>query len=116
MQDSKQADLLELAGHYSDFHKDVHGFRPSFSPECMNADWLNAQIKRLSDSLEQRKSTFEGREALREDGWIVEPETDPELIAKAKLSEIARINKYNEMVDRLYSPEMAKDRYKPLPA
>ncbi len=75
----------QLQGTYSDFYKDVHGFRPrGASSEQWNSEaWLTQQIADLHNYIESRKGTFAGRESLREEGWSV-PETDPELIKQAK--------------------------------
>ena len=74
----------ELQSLYSDFHKEVHGFRPrSMSESNWNSEsWLNGVIADLHASLESRKDSFAGRETMREEGWHV-PETDPELIQQA---------------------------------
>ena len=76
----------ELQGYYSDFHKDFYGFRPrgfGSVEDWNNRDWLIAQIDRIHDAMDSMKSTFEGREELRQNGWLVE-ETDPELAKQAK--------------------------------
>ena len=76
----------ELQGYFSDFHKDFYGFRPrGFGTEqdWNNRDWLIAQIDRIHDAFEAMKTTFAGREELRQNGWLVE-ETDPELAKQAK--------------------------------
>lgn len=67
----------ELASLYSDFHKDVYGFRPRFSSE-VTVEGLRAAIDALHASQQRRTETFAGREQMREDGWWV-LETDPEL-------------------------------------
>ena len=82
----KEFSVEELQGYYSDFHKDYYGFRPRGfgTPEQWNdRDWLIAQIEQIHNSMDSMKSTFEGRESLREQGWLVE-ETDPELAKQAK--------------------------------
>jgi len=76
----------ELQGYFSDFHKDFYGFRPrgfGSVEDWNNRDWLIAQIDRIHDAMDSMKSTFEGREELRQNGWLVE-ETDPELAKQAK--------------------------------
>ena len=80
------ATVDELQGIFSDFHKDFYGFRPrGFGTEqdWNNRDWLIAQIDRIHDAFEAMKTTFAGREELRQNGWLVE-ETDPELAKQAK--------------------------------
>lgn len=73
--------LQSLQSEFSDFHKDFYGFRPRYSSnEQWNSEaYLEAQIKSIHDQMEAMKSTFQGREELREQGWVIE-ETDPEMI------------------------------------
>ena len=75
----------ELQGYYSDFHKDLNGFRPRFATDDQwtNKQYLVAQINSLHDQMEQLKLTFEGREQLREQGWIIE-EPEAELAQHAE--------------------------------
>ncbi len=75
----------ELQGYYSDFHKDLNGFRPrGTSEEQWNSkEFLVFQINSLHDQMDQLKQTFEGREQLREQGWIIE-EPDVELAQHAE--------------------------------
>ena len=76
----------ELQGYYSDFHKDYYGFRPrgfGTVEQWNDRDWLIAQIEQIHGAIDSMKATFEGREELREQGWVVE-ETDPELAKRAK--------------------------------
>ena len=74
----------ELQGYYSDFHKDLNGFRPRGATEEQwnSKQFLVTQINSLHDQMDQLKETFEGREQLREQGWIIE-ETDVELAQQA---------------------------------
>jgi len=74
----------ELQGYYSDFHKDLNGFRPRGATEeqCNSKQFLVTQINSLHDQMDLLKQTFEGREQLREQGWIIE-ETDVELAQQA---------------------------------
>jgi hypothetical protein len=67
----------ELQGYYSDFHKDLNGFRPrGIAEEQWNSkQFLVIQINLLHNQMDQLKETFEGREQLREQGWIVEEPT-----------------------------------------
>ena len=64
----------ELQGYYSDFHKDFYGFRPRGASleQWESKQFLVAQINYIHDQMEQLKETFEGREQLREQGWIIE--------------------------------------------
>jgi hypothetical protein len=74
----------ELQGYYSDFHKDLNGLRPRGATEeqWSSKQFLVAQINSLHNQMDQLKLTFEGREQLREQGWIIE-ETDVELAQQA---------------------------------
>jgi hypothetical protein len=75
----------ELQGYYSDFYKDLNGFRPRGSTEEQwnSKQFLVTQINLLHDQMDQLKQTFEGREQLRGQGWIIE-ETDVELAQHAE--------------------------------
>jgi len=75
----------ELQGYYSDFHKDLNGFRPRFASdtEWNSKQYLVTQINLLHDQMDLLKQTFKGREQLREQGWIIE-ETDLELAQQAQ--------------------------------
>jgi hypothetical protein len=75
----------ELQGYYSDFHKDFYGFRPRGADleQWNSKQFLVTQINLIHSQIDQLKLTFEGREQLREQGWIIE-ETDPELAQQAK--------------------------------
>jgi hypothetical protein len=75
----------ELQGYYSDFHKDLNGFRLRGATEeqWANKQYLVFQINLLHDQMNRLKETFEGREQLREKGWIIE-ETDTELAQHAE--------------------------------
>jgi hypothetical protein len=81
MRDYEYWELDELGSYLSDFHKEIFGFR------IRGIDWssravLIAEIRSLDDYMDQKRSTFWGREELRADGWHV-VETDPELIQRA---------------------------------
>jgi hypothetical protein len=64
----------ELQGYYSDFHKDFYGFRPFGDTEAQwsSKQFLVTEINLLHNQMDQLKETFEGREQLREQGWIIE--------------------------------------------
>ena len=74
----------ELQGYYSDFHKDLNGFRPRGDSveQWESKEYLVFQINLLHNQMDQLKETFEGREQLREQGWIIE-EPDAELAQRA---------------------------------
>jgi len=97
----------QLAQTYSDFYKDVNGFRPRFhSVEQMNdAVWLQAQIDRLNVEVgahqEELSKTFAGREQLRMEGWSVPAETDPTLAQYAAWLEAERERELGSLYDRI---------------
>jgi len=73
----------DLGDFYSDFHKDVHGTRPRHMALCADAypdheslveamSHLERLVRGLKDFVESMKSTFEGREQLRSEGWRVD--------------------------------------------
>jgi hypothetical protein len=74
----------ELQGYYSDFHKDFYGFRPRGADveQWNSKEFLVTQINLLHNQMDHLKQTFEGREQLREQGWIIE-EPDAELAQQA---------------------------------
>ena len=61
----------ELQSHYSDFYKDVYGFRPrSSTDEQWNSEvWLQGEIDGLHEYLAKLGSTAQGRAQLREMGF-----------------------------------------------
>jgi len=75
----------ELQGYYSDFHKDFYGFRPRGLSEeqWASKQYLVDQINSIHNHMDMLKETFEGREQLRESGWIIE-ETDSEMVQQAQ--------------------------------
>lgn len=79
-----RTEVEKLQDTFSDFYKDVHGFRPRFptSEQWNSAEWLQQQIDSLHAGLEQQKGTFAGREQLRDEGWHV-PEDCPMCAAYA---------------------------------
>ena len=98
----------QLAGYFSDFHKDVHGFRPRGigSPaDWESREWLCTQIDLIHSYMDTRKQTFEGREELRVQGWVIE-ESDPELAQYAKWLADERSREYAE-----WSAEMDAEYY-----
>ena len=88
----------ELQGYFSDFHKDFYGFRPRHlisSDQWRNRDYLVAQIEQIHDVMDSMKTTFAGREELRQNGWVVEEE-DPELAQQAEWLARERDREYAE--------------------
>ena len=76
----------ELQGYYSDFHKDFYGHRPrgyATAEQWASKEYLVEQINLVHNQMDRLKADFEGREFLRERGWVIE-ETDPELAQHAQ--------------------------------
>jgi len=95
-------DFNDLASFYSDFHKDVHGVRPHYMDMALCAcdypdhaslveamSHLDRLVQGLQDYMTAMKSTFEGREQLRSEGWHIE-ETDPQYMAAYAEAEALR--------------------------
>lgn len=83
----------ELAGYYSDLHKDVYNFRPMISNK--DREGIINGILSIEKHMEKMRSTFAGREELRDEGWDI-PETDPKYIEQAKASQQKRVQQWNE--------------------
>ena len=75
----QEMSMEELGSFVSDYHKDVHGFRPRGDGLYANREALVAIAEGLEAYMEARRSTFAGRESMRADGWVA-LETEPELI------------------------------------
>lgn len=92
----------QLQAEWSDFHKAFYGFRPRYSTEEQWNDiaYLEAQMQQICDEMDELKKTFEGREQLRQNGWVVE-ETDPTLAKYAKWLAEERDREYREWADKL---------------
>ena len=84
----------DLASFYSDFHKDLYGVRPRSIALCASAypdhaslveamSHLDRLVQGIQDYMTAMKSTFEGRETLRSEGWHIE-ETDPSYVWKSR--------------------------------
>jgi hypothetical protein len=69
-----QYDIGGLQGYYSDFHKDLHGFRPRHhsEEEWNNPEVLKDAIRKLHKYMDMLKSTPEGRAQLKADGWHID--------------------------------------------
>ena len=93
----------ELQSHYSDFYKDVHGFRPrSSTDEQWNSEeWLQGEIDGLHAYLQMLGSTAQGRVQLREMGFCTDDkEADDEFAAaeiRARDEEEARYHEADRM-------------------
>ena len=91
----------ELQGYYSDFHKDFYGHRPrsyATAEQWANREYLIREIDTIHARFERLKSTFEGREFLREQGWLIEEE-DPQLILRAAVLKDERDAEYEKWLD-----------------
>jgi len=79
--------LEELQSHYSDFYKDVHGFRPrSSTDEQWNSEeWLQGEIDGLHAYLKDLGSTPAGRVQLREMGFCTDDKEADEEWARAEI-------------------------------
>ena len=79
--------LEDLQSHYSDFYKDVHGFRPrSSTDEQWNSEqWLQGEIDGLHAYLKMLGSTPEGRMQLREMGFCTDDKEADEEWAAAEI-------------------------------
>ena len=95
--------LEDLQSHYSDFYKDVHGFRPrSSTDEQWNSEvWLQGEIDGLHAYIKMLGSTPEGRVQLREMGFCTDDkEADEEWAAaeiRARDEEEARYHEADRM-------------------
>ena len=76
--------LEDLQSCYSDFYKDVHGFRPrgSTNEQWDSEEWLQGEIDDLDAYLKRLGSTPSGRVQLREMGFCTnDKEADEEWAA-----------------------------------
>jgi len=90
----------DMSSDYSDFYKEIHGVRPRHMALCADAyeshealveamSHLQRLVQGLEDYMDSMKSTFEGREELREQGWHIQ-ETDPQYMAAYAEAEARR--------------------------
>lgn len=66
----KRDEIAKKRNLLSDFHKDVYGFRPRYSHDLDDAEVMS-EWDRISWYFQEMKSTVEGRERLRREGWQV---------------------------------------------
>jgi hypothetical protein len=80
-----QYSVDELQGYFSDFHKDFYGTRPRFAtPEqWRDREWLERSINAIHDTMDRMKETYEGRQELRSQGWIID-ESDFDVLERAE--------------------------------
>jgi hypothetical protein len=93
----------DLFSEVSDFYKEIHGIRPRWVYGDRQAA-IELYIS-LEKHMAWLRGTFEGREQMRDDGWVVEPETDPELIQKAAWLQVERDKRKAEF-DALFNEEV----------
>jgi len=92
-----------LQSEYSDFYKDVHGFRPrSSTDEQWNSEeWLQGEIDGLHEYLQILGSTPQGRMQLREMGFCTnDKDSDKEFFeaeARDRAEEEARWHEADRM-------------------
>ena len=62
-----------LLSEYSDFYKDIHGFRPALTKHRLyyTEDEARALIQSCHDYLAAVASTSLGRQQLENEGWII---------------------------------------------
>jgi hypothetical protein len=60
----------ELASYFSDYHKDVYGYRPRMVDHTDRRAVIDG-INALDRYMEMMKSTPQGLAQLREEGWCV---------------------------------------------
>ena len=95
--------LEDLQSHYSDFYKDVHGFRPrSSTDEQWNSEeWLQGEIDGLHAYLKMLGSTPQGREQLRDMGFCTDDKEADEEWAAAEARERAENEARYQEADRM---------------
>jgi hypothetical protein len=71
----------DLGNLFSDYYKDTHGSRPRFVDFNDRGEVIR-QLQLLDEYHAKMQGTFQGREQLREEGWVIQ-ETDPELQMQA---------------------------------
>jgi hypothetical protein len=88
--------LEDLQSHYSDFYKEVHGFRPRFaSDEQWNSEeWLEESINDLHAYLKALDETPTGREELRCMGFFTSDKSADAEFAAAQRAERAAEESY----------------------
>lgn len=92
----------DLTDYLSDFHKAVFGYRLRCYGDPL--DVVEAHLDSVYAYMDRMKETFEGRQELRDDGWVIEEE-DPELQAKADEAQRLR-DLWNAERDRQYDEEL----------
>ena len=93
----------ELQSEYSDFYKDVHGFRPrsSTDEQWNSAEWLQGEIDDLHKYLETLGSTPEGRVELRQMGFCTSDKDSDKEFFEAEARERAEEDARYAEADRM---------------
>ena len=93
----------ELQSHYSDFYKDVHGFRPrsSTDEQWNSAEWLQGEIDGLHEYLKDLGSTPQGRVQLREMGFCTSDKEADKALTEAEAREHAEEESRYQEADRM---------------
>lgn len=67
----KELEALQI--EWRELYKDYYNYRPlATSEEWMSIDFLTEQIAKIHSAIKRRAATAEGREQLRESGWIID--------------------------------------------
>lgn len=95
--------LDELQSCYSDFHKDVHGFRPrSSTDEQWNSEeWLQGEIDGLHAYIAGLNRTSEGRAQLREMGFCTNDKEADKAHSEAEARDRAEEEARYQEADRM---------------
>ena len=95
--------LEDLQSHYSDFYKDVHGFRPrSSTDEQWNSEqWLQGEIDDLHRYLADLDRTEGGRAQLREMGFCTSDKEADKAHSEAETRERAEEEARYHEADRM---------------
>lgn len=97
---NKLTTLQELQDNVCEYHKDLMGFRLRVEDALWNDEaWLRQKMASLDAAFASRSSTFEGREELREEGWMLEDETDPHLKMLSDANKEARNARYKALMN-----------------
>jgi hypothetical protein len=75
MMSYNEMSVEELGSFVSDFHKDLYGFRPRHI-DFNNKEELVRAANKLDDEYESMRGSPEGRQNLRDMGWVVPEEKE----------------------------------------
>jgi hypothetical protein len=97
----------QLHQTWSDFYKDVHGFRPRFGTEAelSSVEWLKERIDGLNAYLDRMQETVEGRNMLRDEGWAIPGAEEDNWVSQEELrAELHAAALAEEAADALQYP------------